>query len=892
MSFYKHRKNTYILVMGIFLIVTSLLHSGVRDNLFKIYQVGALHLSPSSCTVFHSAGYCGAPGGDTDPPAISSIKFDGVLQGSVGTLTSSTGVIEIVLTEGETAFGADCASNLSNVKVKADTAGTLISEGSGISEIGGVGGALTCTWTGTYTISAGTSDTGAFVEIGTIQDDAIIPNSASNQSGAGTFAVSIPSGNTVPTVSAITPSQTTGSIVAFSPTVADSDSDVTNLIVEHSIDGITWTSSTLFVVTETEGVDGVTTSTGNIADIDTDNDGSVTFTTIQWDAGTDLPNTEDSSVFLRATPNDGTLNGSSATSSAFVLDTKDPTAPGNLTIANTSTTAVTFTYGTVSTDDNFVDYRIFYKEGSSGVTTSDTSFTSTTDSNLGSISFSSATTSTISSLSLNTQYVANIWAFDGFAHSTAASSEIAFYTLAAAPGTPTISSVGETSMSFTFAGESNPTTTVHSIFDTNAGLYVAADNDLDATTAIFQTTSTWSTPTISGLSLNTQYCFGTLARNGDNIETATTTAACAYTLAAGPGSVTTDILSSKITVSWNVNGNPSGTEFYASISSGGSCGWSADLTTCTFTGLSQYPSYVITVKSRNGDTIEAVAGALTLRTLASGGSTPTASTPSLGGLFNGSRDFKAVVINDGESETDLLDLQLTLKATNVTHIAVAIDGLFNDVSFEPFSEETSFRIPVDVSGDKLVCVRFRAFGGGTSDVCDSIKYVKKQTQSLSTSDPEIQEAVKDKEVVSELFDDGCPLVRQKPYRVGGTKGVYYITVECTKRIFTSPDIYFSYFRSWDEISVVTLDQLSFVEYDSFLYVPWGPFSSLSNHSFVNVLGSSKIYFILEKNRHLISSPEALKILRSPFEIIHVVGQSFLDLYFDEDIILENHSGLF
>ncbi|MBT4072006.1 MAG: hypothetical protein HOE80_04785, partial [Candidatus Magasanikbacteria bacterium] len=126
--------------------------------------------------------------------------------------------------------------------------------------------------------------------------------------------------NSIPTATAITPSQTDATTVTVATTIADTDSNVTSLIVEHSLDNSTWVSSTLFTATENGEGDGTVTSTGNIADIDTDNDGSIALT-FTWD----VSGINDSTVYMRIIPNDGTANGSTVTSSAFAVDTTAPT---------------------------------------------------------------------------------------------------------------------------------------------------------------------------------------------------------------------------------------------------------------------------------------------------------------------------------------------------------------------------------------------------------------------------------------------------------------------------------------------------------------------------------------------------------------------------------------
>jgi hypothetical protein len=101
-----------------------------------------------------------------------------------------------------------------------------------------------------------------------------------------------------------------------------------------------------------------------------------------------------------------TANGGAV---AFIVDTADPTTPGSLTFNSKSPFSVTLNLGSQTTEANFSTYKIFYKQGSSGVAETDTEHT---DSNLGFIDYNSASTTTISNLAPNTQYVFNIWTYD------------------------------------------------------------------------------------------------------------------------------------------------------------------------------------------------------------------------------------------------------------------------------------------------------------------------------------------------------------------------------------------------------------------------------------------------------------------------------------------------
>lgn len=110
-------------------------------------------------------------------------------------------------------------------------------------------------------------------------------------------------------------------------------------------------------------------------------------------------------------------------------------------------------------------------------------------------------------------------------------------------------------------------------------------------------------PTAS-LAVNTQYKFEIQSRNGDGV---TTTAASAnkYTRANPPVTVShSDINTDSVTWTWGKNSNPSITEFTLTDDSGGSCNWTADMSSCVAIGTKNANTqYTGTVTARNGDQV-------------------------------------------------------------------------------------------------------------------------------------------------------------------------------------------------------------------------------------------------------------------------------------------------
>ena len=467
------------------------------------------------------------------------------------------------------------------------------------------------------------------------------------------LSVSVVQATSTPTASSISPAQTSATEVTLTTTIADYDLDTTSLIAEYSLDNSTWVSSTLGTVIETSGEGTVTTSTGQISSIDTNVDGAVNLSLV-WNIVADIPNTDDTTVYFRLIPNDGTSNGSTVSSTAFAVDTKDPTVPSALAVNTTSTASVILILPTTtSTDTNFTEYKIFYST-TTPVLTSDSAMTSSTDANLGNSNFNGATTTTISSLDINTQYYVTIYAYDSWGHSTSTASELSLYTLAVTPGTPIMTALTTSTGQFNITVSDNPSNTEYAICMTVNGTscvssnHYVASNGTIGVSAVWQTHTNWggaSGLVIGGGSPNTAYQFLTIARNGGNVATTFSSPnALAYSYAnsagtptvASPTTSTLDITivedSNPTTVTYAIYNDTSGTYVAANGSSTGSAVYQTTSTwggTITATGLTMNTAYQFRIVSRNSDGLNSATSTAStaVYTLANSAGTPTIGTP-------------------------------------------------------------------------------------------------------------------------------------------------------------------------------------------------------------------------------------------------------------------------
>ncbi len=140
-----------------------------------------------------------------------------------------------------------------------------------------------------------------------------------------------------------------------------------------------------------------------------------------WLALGDEP-TADSAYCVRLTTYDGIDNQFVKATTTLVMDNANPTVPGSLTGAEITFDSIELIFATSSpatdTNEPTIDaYKVFYLEGTSGVTESDTEIDLSV---FDAFDYSGATSTVIGSLDSNTYYTFNIWAYDIFGNKVSA----------------------------------------------------------------------------------------------------------------------------------------------------------------------------------------------------------------------------------------------------------------------------------------------------------------------------------------------------------------------------------------------------------------------------------------------------------------------------------------
>jgi hypothetical protein len=205
--------------------------------------------------------------------------------------------------------------------------------------------------------------------------------------------------------------------------IDDIDDNTCQVKVEYSSDdGLTWHPATLdseaSAIYDSPSIDNE--AAYQVTNITTDQ-GENTLS-LGWLSQTDLPLTTSDTIKLRITPNDGSIDGTTQTSTSFALDNEAPTGLADFQSTQNVGTRSTFTW-TEAADTHFSHYEIWYGTNQTQVNNRTASeWDNDDDSDL----VDSATTTTIiTTIVPGNLYYAKLFALDSY-HNYLSSSTISF----------------------------------------------------------------------------------------------------------------------------------------------------------------------------------------------------------------------------------------------------------------------------------------------------------------------------------------------------------------------------------------------------------------------------------------------------------------------------------
>ena len=249
----------------------------------------------------------------------------------------------------------------------------------------------------------------------------------------------------------------------------------------------------------------------------------------------------------------------------------------------------------------------------------------------------------------NTSYSFSIAAMTTDEVEGSSSTALVKYTFAAAPEQLQLSNPTTYSFNIQFGPSINPAYTQYKVLVSSTDWLITAYLQQGSTigaAAVWQSTAAWTT-LITNYGPNTRYRIKAAARNGDLVESSTSTESYIHTLAVAPvPAAFTNISSASIRANWTANGNSPYTEYLSSDTiTGANSGWTQN-TYWDEDNLLPNTSYYFNVAARNGEGILVSTVTLGLKWTYSA----VPSSPSLSSSFNViDQYFADVVISTPDS---------------------------------------------------------------------------------------------------------------------------------------------------------------------------------------------------------------------------------------------------
>lgn len=388
-----------------------------------------------------------------------------------------------------------------------------------------------------------------------------------------------------------------------------------------------------------------------------------------------------------------------------------------------------------------------------------------------------------------------------------------------------------------------------------------------STTASASDVQTSNTSTsFASLTPNTEYSYQVAVQDAFGNTADYTTSTSSYTNAAAPTNVAASSQGSdSMVVTWSSTNASGSTYELTNVTTGSVVGTTTE-TSYTVSGLTAETSYQFKVRtqflsdSSTYSDFSSNSAAVSTDGSGGGGSTPS-NPPSIPKGSDG-KEIKTVKINNNAAQTNTVAVTLSFDVENAVQMAISNDDNFDDSSFESFASSRSWNLTPG-NGTKKVYVKFRAADGSTIMGTDTIVLTG---QSFDSEE--------------EFETGGCPLSEEGAYKYEGSAAVYYVTISCEKRPFSSPAKFFSYFNSWDAVQIADKASIMKIDDDSLGFMPWGPLWDPQWGALVKHPGDPKVYLLLGEEKYWITSEVVFEALYGEigWSWIEDVDPKLLDAY--------------
>ncbi len=129
--------------------------------------------------------------------------------------------------------------------------------------------------------------------------------------------------------------------------------------------------------------------------------------------------------------------------------------------------------------------------------------------------------------------------------------------------------------------------------------------------------------------------------------------------------------------------------------------------------------------------------------------------------------------------------------------------------------------------------------------------------------------------VTSYAQSSCPVSTSQPYKSPNYSAVWYVSDDCTKRAVKDPNVYFSHFGTWNDVSVISDAVLGSIPNNVLGFLPWGTRRNFSNGSVLKTVNDPKVYLVISGTKYPIGSESAFTNLGYEFNQVEDVVQDVL-----------------
>ena len=258
-------------------------------------------------------------------------------------------------------------------------------------------------------------------------------------------------------------------------------------------------------------------------------------------------------------------------------------------------------------------------------------------------------------------------------------------------------------------------------------------------------------------------------------------------------------------------------------------------------------------------------------------------SPSVGGGGGGSTPNQTIIagitINGGAQTTDSTRVTIVMPQTSGDQMAISNEVDFSGSSWVPYRTTVEWILQPG-NGQKTVYAKFRQSStGGTTAVYTGSITLTGSANSGNDIPGATPASGSDSSVTSGQSGAGsCALTPGNPYRLSTARAVFYVTDQCTKRPFRSSAVFFTYFTSWNDVRITTVEALNAVPNDAIAFNPWGPLYNPRYGALVKVVGDPKVYLLLGNQKYWITSEAVFNALRYQWSWVEDVDARLLARY--------------